>query len=88
MPSSPSATPSTSGESGTMVMITSASRTASATEPAPWPPAATKASTGPELRLYPTTVWPAATRWPAIGAPMMPRPMNAMVLTMSFLPAG
>ena len=38
-PSSPPVTASTSGESGTIVMITSASRTASATLSAPRPPA-------------------------------------------------
>ncbi len=50
-PSSPVSTARTSGESGTMVATTSASRTASAMLPAPWPPAATSASTLAGVRL-------------------------------------
>ena len=43
-PPSPASTSRTWGESGTMTATTSASRTASAIEPAPLPPAATSAS--------------------------------------------
>ena len=71
--------PRTSGESGTMVMITSASATASATDVGPRPPASTSLCTGAGLRLTPITMCPACTRCPAMGPPMMPRPMNAMV---------
>ena len=86
MPSSPSAIPCTSGESGTMVMITSASRTASATLPAPLAAGGDQLlQRGLTCGCTPMTVWPALTRWPAIGLPMMPRPMKAMVLTMIFL---
>src|SRR5690348_10527875 len=80
MPSSPVATASTSGESGTIVMITSASATASATLPAPRPPASTRAWTLSALRLWPTTSNPALTRLAAIGPPMIPRPMKATVV--------
>ncbi len=79
-PPSPASTSCTSGESGTMTATTSASLTASATESAPLPPAATSAATFSGLRLYPTTSNPAVTRWPAIGPPMMPRPMKATVV--------
>src|SRR5215218_4396876 len=80
MPSSPSATASTSGESGTMVTTTSASRTASARLPAPRPPWSTSRWTGSGLRLWPMTSKPAVTRLAAIGPPMMPRPMKATVV--------
>src|ERR1700712_1551277 len=83
MPSSPMATASTSGESGTIVMITSASRTASATGFAPPPPASTSAATLSGLRLWPTTSKPASTRLAAIGPPMIPRPMKATVVMRS-----
>src|SRR5437764_265693 len=76
MPSAPSATASTSGESGSTVTTTSASRTASATLPAPRPPRCTSRSTFAGLRLYPTTSNPARTRLAAIGPPMIPRPMK------------
>lgn len=45
MPSGPYAMASTCGDAGTIVMTTSASRTASAMEAAPLPPAATSRST-------------------------------------------
>ena len=57
-PPSPSATASTSGESGTIVTTTSASRTASATRSAPRPPAATSASTGVGLPVVADDVEP------------------------------
>ena len=50
-PSSPRATLSTSGESGSMVITTSAPATACATLDAPWPPAATSRSIGSGRRL-------------------------------------
>ena len=72
-----------------MVMTMSASRTASATLAAR--PAAgldEPSATAGWLRLTPMTVWPALTRWPAIGPPMMPRPMKAMVLKLDLLSEG
>ena len=75
-PPSPARTSWTSGESGTMVATTSASRTASAMSLAPRPPAATSCSVLAGLRLYPVTSNPALTRLAAIGPPMMPSPMN------------
>ncbi|MNW69430.1 hypothetical protein D3C74_484320 [compost metagenome] len=66
------------------MITTSASLTASATELAPCPPAATRSSMAFWLRLKPVTVKPALTRFLAIGRPMMPRPMNATFCDMSF----
>ena len=82
-PSSPARTFCTSGESGTIVATTSASRTASAMLAAPRPPAAASCSTRAGLRLYPVTSKPALTRLAAIGAPMMPSPMNPILVLMS-----
>ena len=79
-PPSPASTSRTWGESGTMTATMSASRTASAIDAAPFPPAATSASILAWLRSLPTTSNPAAARWPAIGPPMMPKPMKATVV--------
>src|SRR5690625_3872142 len=88
-PSSAVRTSVTSGESGTMMATTSASVTASATEEAAVPPAAPGGSGCSGLRLCPPTLWPAFCRWTAIGLPMMPRPMKAMVLmTLPFRGGG
>ena len=54
-PSSPVTTPSTSGESGTIVITTSAFATDSATLDAPLPPASTSWSILSCERLKPTT---------------------------------
>ena len=85
-PSSPARTARTSGESGTMVATTSASATAPAMSFAPWPPAATSCSTRAGLRLYPVTSNPALTRLAAIGAPMMPSPINPIFVLMNSPP--
>ncbi len=51
---------------------------------APRPPAATSCSIRAGLRLYPVTSNPALTRLAAIGAPMIPSPMNPIrVLTIA-----
>ena len=78
-PSGPSATASTSGESGSIVMTASALRTAAATLPAHRPPAASRLVADSGRREWPATSKPALTRLAAIGRPMMPRPMNATV---------
>jgi hypothetical protein len=44
----------------------------------PWPPTRRRSTAG-RLRLYPMTVCPAWTRLAAMGEPMTPRPMKAMV---------
>ncbi len=84
---SPSATPpgakstfSTSGVSGTMMMITSALRATSAELAQTFAPPLTRASgTGPMVKTY--SSWPPACRWPAMGAPMIPNPMKPILLT-------
>ena len=65
-----------------MVMIASASWTASATVSAHRPPAVTSASAETRRREWPTTSKPASTRLAAMGRPMMPRPMNATFCTL------
>jgi hypothetical protein len=54
-PAAPSSTCSTSGESGSIVMIRAAARATSAAEDARVAPAATSSSTGPGLRLCTTS---------------------------------
>jgi hypothetical protein len=63
-----------------MVTTTSALASASGMEAAPTPPAATCRSTAAGLTSVPTTRCPALTRLAAMGPPMLPRPMKAMVL--------
>ena len=74
-PSGANRTASTSGVSGTMVMITSAFRATSAADAQATPPAATR-SPGTFLRVLRNSSWPPLIRCAAMGAPMMPRPMN------------
>ena len=66
-----------------MTATTSAPLTVCSIDPAAAPPASTSACIRSSDRSYPMTVWPAATRWRAIGPPMIPSPMNPMVLTRS-----
>jgi len=73
----PASTSRTSGESGSIVAMTSASRTASATLSVPRTPAEANRCVFAGVRLKPMTSNPEAARCVAIGAPMMPRPMNA-----------
>src|SRR5699024_9308531 len=75
-------TPATSGESGTMIAMTSASATASATLSEDLPPAARRSSYF-GLRLRPVTWYPAFCRCTAMGEPMMPSPMKAMFVIYS-----
>ncbi len=71
----PNSTASTSGVSGTMVKMTSASRATAAALSTRTPPAAVTAS-GTWLRVCTNSWWPLLTRCRAMGVPMMPRPMN------------
>src|SRR5271165_72151 len=91
---SPSATPpgpyraaSTFGVSGTMVMMTSAAR-ATSLAPAQGIAPGSSSACGGALRLSMNSVWPPASRWPAMGRPMMPRPMNPMLLIVVSLSSG
>src|SRR5688572_26677207 len=74
-PASPNSTASTSGVSGTMMNTMSARcATSVAFLQTTALPEAMSAGTGPCVKTE--SSWPAASRWPAMGAPMMPRPMN------------
>ena len=79
MPSLPSATSSTSGEFGSIVMSTSTWPATSRGEAADLAPAPTSSCTGPWLRLCTTRAYPALSRFLAMGRPMIPRPMNPTV---------
>ncbi len=71
----------TSGESGTITATTSASATASAIEPAARPPAVDQRLGCGRGAVVADDVEPGLlARWTAIGLPMMPRPMNAMLV--------
>ncbi|MNK88885.1 hypothetical protein D3C87_1088710 [compost metagenome] len=73
-PGAPNSTFSTSGVSGTMMKMMSALRATSAAEPQ-MVAFETKGS-GVLPCVFTKSSWPASSRWPAMGAPMMPRPMN------------
>src|SRR5690606_8950352 len=62
-----------------MDMTTSAPRTASAAEPAARAPASARPWTAAGTRSNTVSEWPALIRLCAMGAPMLPRPMNAML---------
>src|SRR6202011_4741108 len=73
-------TDSTCLPAGSMVITTSASLTASAALAAIATPSAFAVSSDAGTRSKPRTLWPALTRLAAIGPPMLPRPMNAMLV--------
>ncbi|CPP35461.1 Uncharacterised protein [Bordetella pertussis] len=74
--------PSTCLLAGSMEMTSSAPCTASAAEPAARAPASVSVLTAAGTRSNTVRSWPALTRFSAMGAPMLPRPMNAMLLMM------
>ena len=74
-PSSPNSTRSTSGVSGSMVKMMSA-RSDTPRAVVHWVARLSAIAGATLLRVWKNTVWPAAMRWPAMGAPMMPRPMK------------
>ncbi|CAM5204780.1 hypothetical protein CDEN61S_02802 [Castellaniella denitrificans] len=84
-PSSPRYRPSTWRLAGSMVTIRSAPATASAAEAAAVAPDWTRAWTACGTRSKTRSVWPAFSRFCAIGPPMWPSPMNPMVLLMPCL---
>ena len=81
-PSLPNSTDSTSGVSGSIRNTTSAARATSALVAQAF--AACSAS-GTLLRVRTNISWPAANRCCAMGAPMMPRPMNPIFIANPFL---
>ncbi len=77
-PVSPSATARTSASSPTQQNTAPQPAAASAGVRQALPPCSpTQASALPGVRLYTLTSCPRAARWPAMGYPMTPRPMNA-----------
>ncbi len=86
-PFSPNSAFCTSGVSGTIVMIRSACCATSLAVPQAVPPASVNSfGTSPSVVRY--NSWPPLIRWPAIGTPMMPRPMNPIFMWVSFLSVG
>ena len=75
MPLSPNSTFCTSGVSGTIVKMTSAFDATSAGVLHATAPASSSAF-GTALRVLTNSSCPAARKWPAIGAPMIPRPIQ------------
>ena len=72
-----------------MIATTSASLTACSMDSAALPPASTTAAVRSGDVSKPMTVYPALMRWVAIGLPMIPSPMKAIVLIRSsFLLCG
>ena len=84
-PSGPRITSSTSGESVSMVMVTSLAAAASAAEPARFAPAATSSSIRDAVRFHTVTSYPAFSRFLLMGLPMMPSPTNP-ILSVMFSP--
>ena len=79
IPLGPSATNSTSGEFGSIVMITSTADATSFGDVAAVAPSLTQFIDFARLRLWTTSGKPALSRFLAIGFPMMPRPMNPIL---------
>src|ERR1700736_5175981 len=70
-----------------MVITTSPCATASAALPKTWTPSPAAAELAAGTGSKPRTVCPAATRFVAIGPPMLPRPRNAIVLICASSPS-
>ncbi|MCY1527122.1 hypothetical protein D9M68_621780 [compost metagenome] len=83
--SSPRYSPSTCLLAGSMEITTSAPLTASAAEAAALAPASVSPFTAAGTRSKTVRLWPALTRFNAMGAPMLPNPINAILLMMSCL---
>src|SRR3954471_21451927 len=78
IPRSPRITCSTSGVSGTQMKTTSAFAAAAAGLSTHVAPRFVSSVDRPFVREFTSSGRPAFSRWPAIGWPMIPRPMNAM----------
>ncbi|CUI79234.1 Uncharacterised protein [Achromobacter xylosoxidans] len=77
--------PSTCLLAGSIEITTSAPLTASAAEAADLAPASVSTLTAAGTRSNTARLWPALTRFNAMGAPMLPKPINAILLMMSCL---
>ncbi|MGY4648189.1 hypothetical protein ACVWWN_001985 [Mycobacterium sp. URHB0021] len=86
MPPSPYATASTASSSESIVMTTSPPHV-SATVCAAFAPFSISAATLSGERLYAVTSWPASSRFAAMPAPMLPSPMNP-ILMVSTMPGN
>ena len=78
---SPQYSASTCWLAGNMLMTTCAPATASSADVAMRAPASPKGLQAAGVKSKPTTVWPALCKLSAMGAPMLPKPMNAMFMT-------
>src|SRR3954449_2683962 len=77
-------TESTCLPAGSIVTTTSAPLTAPGALSAMPAPSELACFREASTRSNPVTLWPALTRLAAIGPPMLPRPMNAMLVMMRF----
>src|ERR1019366_8374447 len=73
---------------GSMVMTTSAPFTAPTELSAIAAPSALACAREASTRSNATTLWPALTRLAAIGPPILPSPINAMLVMVLFPPLG
>ncbi|MNQ30022.1 hypothetical protein D3C85_433550 [compost metagenome] len=80
--SSPRYRPSTCLLAGSMEITTSAPLTASDADAAAVAPASVRSLTAAGTRSKTFRLWPALTRFNAMGAPMLPKPINAILLMM------
>src|SRR5580704_5020630 len=81
-------TESTCLPAGSMVITTSAPFTEATALSAIAAPSLFAWSREAATRSKATTLWPALTRLAAIGPPILPRPMNAMLVMLKFPPLG
>src|SRR6516225_1589487 len=65
---------------GRQVATTSHSAATAAGEADHVAPAASRASAASRRKSWTTSVWPACSSWPAIGAPILPTPMNPIFM--------
>src|SRR5581483_10642454 len=84
IPFGPSATSSVSAESPSMVKTTSLREATSAAEPPSLAPRATSASMPGRLRFQTASSCPASRRWPAMGRPIIPKPMKPIRIGPSY----
>lgn len=83
-PSSPNSTFSTSGVSGSIRKMMSA-RSATPRAVVHWVALLSAICAGILPRVFTKSWWPAARRWPAMGAPMMPRPTKPSLREDAFM---
>jgi hypothetical protein len=77
-PSLPKSAASTSGVSGTMIKTIPTFSATSFEDPQAIAPCYCSSDTDAGIMSYTQTLWPAFKRCPAMGFPMIPKPMNPM----------